>query len=112
MSAMQRKTRTRDRTGRPDLPDRYAPPRRGLSAVEDARRSPPKQPNLIQEPRRVTGFVCASDPNAIAGIFPAPVSYRATTGDVPDGRNGAFAPCRRISIAQVEASDGSSYTAG
>jgi len=28
---------------------------------------------------------------AIAGVFPAPVSYRATTGDAADGRNGAFA---------------------
>ena len=57
------------------------------------------------------GFVCASDPSAIAGVFPAPVSYRATTGDAPDGRNGAFAPGREVRLAAIEASDGVSYTA-
>jgi prepilin-type processing-associated H-X9-DG protein len=61
--------------------------------------------------RLVPGFLCPSDPNATAGHFAAPVSYRATTGDAPDGRNGAFAPGRRTGLAAIEASDGVSYTA-
>jgi len=72
----------------------------------------PKRADLPQGERRVPGFICASDPNAIAGVLPAPVSYRATTGDDAGGHNGAFAPGRQLSIAQIEAGDGSSYTAG
>ena len=60
----------------------------------------------------VAGFVCASDPNATAGLFYAPVSYRATTGGDRFGRNGAFAPGRTISLEQVEQGDGLSFTAG
>jgi prepilin-type processing-associated H-X9-DG protein/prepilin-type N-terminal cleavage/methylation domain-containing protein len=82
-----------------------------LTGLDDTRGRPPKQPNLTQEARRVPGFVCPSDPHAIAGLFPAPVNYRATTGDAPDGRDGAFAPGRRVSIKDVEATDGSGYTA-
>src|SRR4051812_29620156 len=52
-----------------------------LTGAGDGRSRPPKQPGLTREARRVPGFVCASDPHAIGGIFPAPVSYRATTGD-------------------------------
>jgi hypothetical protein len=59
----------------------------------------------------VPGFVCASDPNATAGIFRAPISYRATTGDDADGSNGVFAPGRATSIARVEQADGASFTA-
>jgi prepilin-type processing-associated H-X9-DG protein len=62
--------------------------------------------------RRVPGFLCPSDPHAMAGSFPAPVSYRACTGASADGQGGAFAPGRHISVAQVEAADGTSYTAG
>jgi hypothetical protein len=61
--------------------------------------------------RRVPGFICPSDPHATAGHFPAPVSYRACTGDTPDGQGGAFAPGRHLSIADIEAADGASYTA-
>jgi hypothetical protein len=82
-----------------------------LRALADTRGRPPKQANLPQGERRVPGFLCASDPNALAQFFAAPVSYRATTGDLSDGRNGAFAPGRRVSIRQVEAADGASYTA-
>ena len=57
------------------------------------------------------GFVCRSDANATSGLFRAPVSYRATTGDDPRGTNGAFAPGRRISLADVEKRDGTSFTA-
>jgi hypothetical protein len=44
-------------------------------------------------------------------VFPAPISYRAVTGDSPRGDNGAFAPGRTISLAAIEARDGLSYTA-
>src|SRR5205823_4413966 len=83
-----------------------------LAELTDPKSRPPKHPHPTHEARRVPGFVCASDPHAIGGIFPAPVNYRATTGDVPDGRDGAFAPGRRIAITQIEASDGAGYTAG
>jgi hypothetical protein len=59
----------------------------------------------------VPGFVCKSDANATSGVFRAPVSYRAATGDDPQGSNGAFAPSRRISVTAVEQRDGSSFTA-
>jgi prepilin-type processing-associated H-X9-DG protein len=59
----------------------------------------------------VPGFICKSDPNAASGLFHAPVSYRGTTGDDPRGTNGAFAPGRRISLADVEKRDGTSFTA-
>jgi type II secretory pathway pseudopilin PulG len=83
-----------------------------FTGLIDVKNRPPKPPNApAREGRPVPGFVCASDPHAIGRIFPAPVSYRATTGDAPDGRNGAFAPGRRITIAAIEAADGSGYTA-
>jgi prepilin-type processing-associated H-X9-DG protein len=59
----------------------------------------------------VPGFVCSSDPNATAGRFQAPISYRATTGDDITGSNGAFAPGRVLKLSEVEANDGRSYTA-
>jgi prepilin-type processing-associated H-X9-DG protein len=79
--------------------------------LTDASHPPPKRGGAIPQERRVAGLTCASDPNAAAADFPAPVSYRAATGDAPEGGNGAFAPGRRIGIAQIEATDGSSYTA-
>lgn len=82
-----------------------------LTELSDAKNPPPRQAGLSVAERPLPGFICASDPNATAGLFPAPISYRATTGDAPDGRNGAFAPGRRVTLAEIEASDGSSYTA-
>jgi hypothetical protein len=77
------------------------------------RNSPPKaRPGQVPVEAPVPGFVCASDPNATAGNFAAPISYRATTGDSPPGENGAFAPGRVIRLRDVEAADGLSYTAG
>jgi prepilin-type processing-associated H-X9-DG protein len=61
--------------------------------------------------RRIGGFICPSDPNATAGLFPAPVSYRANAGDDPEGLNGPFAPGRSIRLEEIEAADGSAYTA-
>src|SRR5262249_2267039 len=61
--------------------------------------------------RRIPGFVCPSESNILNVSFPAPVSYRATTGDEPDGQNGAFAPGQSISMAQISARDGTGFTA-
>lgn len=60
----------------------------------------------------VPGFVCSSDPNATSGRFAAPISYRAVTGSDRRGNDGPFAPGRRVSLAEVEQGDGSSFTAG
>ena len=60
----------------------------------------------------VAGFFCASDPHATAGLFKAPVSYRAATGGDLFGQTGAFAPGRAMSLRQIEQGDGTSYTAG
>ena len=59
----------------------------------------------------VPGFVCSSDPNATSGQFPAPISYRACTGDAPAGENGAFRTGRVISLQEIEDRDGLSFTA-
>ena len=69
------------------------------------------QPGSVPGEEPVPGFVCSSDPNATAGRFKAPISYRATTGDDPPGTNGSFAPGRVQRLADVEAGDGRSYTA-
>ncbi|MDR3632799.1 MAG: DUF1559 domain-containing protein [Isosphaeraceae bacterium] len=61
--------------------------------------------------RTVPGFVCLSDRNALGGIHPAAISYRAATGDESDGRNGAFAPGRQTRFSDIEAADGTGYTA-
>ncbi len=77
--------------------------------------TPGAQPNrrggrpLAEVP--VPGFVCASDSHALAGRFPAPISYRACTGDAPEGRNGAFAPGRLRWVEAIENADGLGYTA-
>jgi hypothetical protein len=60
----------------------------------------------------VPGFVCASDPHATAGLFRAPVNYRAATGGDALGTTGVFAPGRRSTLAQIEQADGASFTAG
>jgi hypothetical protein len=61
--------------------------------------------------RPVPGFVCPSDPNATAGIHPAPISYRANTGDTSDGKNGPFWLGRRVTLEEVAAADGEAFTA-
>ncbi|HWE37411.1 MAG TPA: DUF1559 domain-containing protein [Isosphaeraceae bacterium] len=82
-----------------------------FSALSPERKAPGRLANPTKAPRRIPGFLCPSDPNALSNLFHAPVSYRATTGSQPDGRDGAFAPGRRLSLAQVEAGDGQSFTA-
>jgi prepilin-type processing-associated H-X9-DG protein len=82
-----------------------------FTELTDTTSRPRKRADLPAGERRVPGFICASDPQAIAGVFRAPVSYRATTGDDADGRSGAFAPGRQMRLAEIEAADGTSYTA-
>jgi type II secretory pathway pseudopilin PulG len=79
----------------------------GLSAASP----PPKPAGPVPAEVPVPGFVCASDPRATASPFRAPISYRATTGGDYLGRDGVFAPGRRIGLREVEATDGASYTA-
>jgi prepilin-type processing-associated H-X9-DG protein len=81
---------------------------RGLGAAPGT--LPPREGRVRGEVP-IPGFVCGSDPNALAGLFPAPINYRATTGDGSRSHNGPFAPGRSINLARIEASDGSSYTA-
>lgn len=86
-----------------DIPD--------LTELRDPKARPKAQAGQVPGEIPVRGFVCASDPNALAGRLRAPVSYRAVTGDSQRGDNGAFAPGRSWSLAAVEARDGLSYTA-
>lgn len=83
-----------------------------LREAEDPSNPPPGHPGNVVTERPVPGFVCASDRNATAGRFPAPISYRACTGDTPGGIDGAFGPGRKTSLAEIEAADGTGYTAG
>jgi hypothetical protein len=79
--------------------------------LADPKGKPPRGPGFVAAERPVRGFACPSDPNAMSRLFPAPISYRATAGAVPDGRDGAFAPGRRMSIEEVETGDGVGFTA-
>ena len=82
-----------------------------LTELRDPKARPKPRPGQVLGEMTVPGFFCASDPNALSGRLPAPVSYRAATGDNPRGDHGAFAPGREWSLAAVEARDGLSYTA-
>jgi prepilin-type processing-associated H-X9-DG protein len=73
--------------------------------------SPPQPSGPVPGEVPVPGFVCASDPRATASPFRAPISYRGTTGGDHLGRDGVFAPGRRIGLRDVEWTDGASYTA-
>jgi hypothetical protein len=82
-----------------------------LTEIRDRKNRPEPRPGQVPDEVRVPGFVCASDPNALSGSFPAPINFRAVTGDGLRGENGAFAPGPARSIAEIEALDGLSYTA-
>jgi hypothetical protein len=82
-----------------------------LTELRDASSRPARRPGQVPGEIPVPGFVCGSDPNALAGRFAAPINYRAVTGGDLGGTNGAFAPGRTISLAAIEAGDGLSYTA-
>jgi hypothetical protein len=82
-----------------------------LTGILDDKAPPKPLPGNVPGEIPVPGFVCGSDPGARSGEFRAPISYRATTGDSAAGDNGLFAPGRVIKLADVEATDGQSYTA-
>jgi prepilin-type N-terminal cleavage/methylation domain-containing protein len=82
-----------------------------LTALADLKTPAKALPGQVPGEIPVPGFVCGSDRNATTGLFRAPISYRATTGDSPAGDNGLFAPGRVIKITDVEATDGLSFTA-
>ena len=77
-----------------------------------------REPGKVPRPTRVTpkesrvaGLACPSDTHAMAsGLVPL-LSYRANTGDNPDGSGGPFSPGKSTTKAQVEAGDGLSFTA-
>jgi hypothetical protein len=78
----------------------------------DPNKPPPKgrtPANIVERP--VPGFTCPSDTFAKVSFFPAPISYRACTGDRADGQTGPFAPGVVVRSKDVEAGDGLSYTA-
>jgi hypothetical protein len=81
-----------------------------LTGLADQETPPSALPGQVPGEMPVPGFVCTSDPNATAGLFRAPISYRATTGDSTAGENGLFAPGRVIKLQDVTETDGLSYT--
>ena len=82
-----------------------------LLGINDAKTPPHRGPARCPASCLFSGFVCSSDPNATSGQFPAPISYRACTGDSPAGENGAFRPGRVISLQEIQDRDGLSFTA-
>ncbi len=83
-----------------------------LRGIDDPQAPPRSETGARPTERVISGFLCPSDSNATGGLFPAPVSYRATTGPTADGRGGVFEIGRRVSLDQVESGDGKSYTVG
>ncbi len=81
-----------------------------LTVLRDRATRPDPQPGQVPGEMPVPGFICSSDPNALAGRFRAPISYRAATGDNLLGDNGAFSVGSGLSLAAIEARDGLSYT--
>jgi hypothetical protein len=82
-----------------------------FSRLRDPKKALVRQPGALTGERPVAGFVCPSDALATPGRFPAPVSYRASTGDTPSGETGAFAPGKQVLLTDIEAADGLAYTA-
>ena len=82
-----------------------------LLGITDATVRPRRDPGEVPGEMPVPGFTCASDPNATAGHFAAPVSYRACTGDTPLGETGAFRVGRRSACKRSRIATASSFTA-
>jgi len=82
-----------------------------LLGVTDSNTPLTPHPGEVPGEMPVPGFTCASDPNATAGHFAAPISYRACTGDTPLGETGAFRVGRKISLQEIQDRDGLSFTA-
>jgi type II secretory pathway pseudopilin PulG len=83
-----------------------------LIKLTDSKTPPEALPGEVPGELPVPGFVCASDPNATALHFTAPISYRATTGGSVAGHDGAFARGRVLRLDEIQAGDGRGYTAG
>lgn len=83
-----------------------------FSELSEANRAPKDRSGAPSGPRPLRGLVCPSDLNSAGAGFTAPISYRATTGPGPEGKNGPFAPGELTSLAKVEAGNGRGYTAG
>ncbi len=73
-----------------------------LSELKDPQSPVPPRPGQVPAEIRVPGFFCSSDPNATAGWFTAPISYRAATGGTPAGDDGPFAIGRVIRLQDIE----------
>lgn len=82
-----------------------------LTELSDVSVAPKSQPGLRIGEQRISGFLCQSDPRAVSTTFPAPISYRATTGDRIDGMTGGFAPGVRHALSEIEDGDGKAFTA-
>jgi hypothetical protein len=81
-----------------------------FAGLTDPRKPPAARPGGPAGPIRIRGFVCPTDRSG-AVDFPAPVSYRGTTGGTADGAGGVFAPGRPpLRLADVDAADGLGYT--
>ena len=77
-------------------------------------RDPSNPPRPTQSPPpgvNVPGLTCPSDRNMANGPLVSSLSYRFNTGDEPEGSNGPFQPGRVMTSAEIESSDGLSYTA-
>lgn len=82
-----------------------------FSAFRDPKVPPPPRGTGPIVGRTIPGLLCPTDRQALGSPFPAPVSYRANTGDTTDGQGGPFAIGRVVTREAVEAADGVAYTA-
>ncbi len=83
-----------------------------LSELTEASRRPAPRTGLLAVEHLIPGFLCPSDRTEMdLARFPAPVSYRATTGDQAAGKNGGFAPGRPLRLRDIESGDGRTFTA-
>ena len=83
-----------------------------LAGLADGFKPPERRPSQPPGVRALPGFICPSDlKQASEAGFPAPVSYRAATGDGPEGSNGGFSPGRVRRLADIENADGAGFTA-
>ena len=72
---------------------------------------PARVPGPPPSARKLAEFLCPSDPWAGDAGHPAPVSYRACAGDSTLGENGPFGFGRVVRLDEVQAGDGTEYTA-
>jgi hypothetical protein len=82
-----------------------------FTAFRDPKSRPAPRASGPAVERFIPGLICPTDRNATSAPFPAPISYRANTGDTTDGRGGPFAIGRSRSLVDVEAADGATFTA-